>query len=212
LVEFFAAAFGGGFALGFAGGFFLAFGVAELLAVVFAGAVEFGEGALVAAVPVGAVAVQEEERGEFEGGGFAVFEDAGVAEGGAVGDVAIVFDGGVGVFGEVVFEEGGFGIFEAVEGPAAVGDFFEGEVLARGGGFVDGGEFFVEAAVGGRVFVFEDGVALEGESVLAGVLGGAGLAFGGAGSGGVLGVGAVGGGAGIRRGVGGGLVLRNEAV
>jgi hypothetical protein len=83
-------------------------------------------------------------------------------------------------------------------------------VLARGGGFVDGGEFLVEAVVGGGVFVFEDGVALEGESVFAGVLGRAGLALGGAGSGGVLGVGAVGGGA-VAGGRVGGRIMRNEA-
>jgi hypothetical protein len=80
LVEFFAAAFGGGLGFGLAGGGFAAFFVAELLAVVFTGAVELGEGSLVAAVPVGAVAVQEQEGGEFELIGFTAFHDAGVAE------------------------------------------------------------------------------------------------------------------------------------
>jgi hypothetical protein len=91
-----------------------------------------------------------------------------------------------------------------------VGDLFESEVLARGGGFVDFTELFMEAIVGSGVFVFENGVALEGESVLAGVLGGAGLAFVGAGACGVLGVGAVSGGAVAGRRVFG-RVLRNEA-
>ena len=213
LVEFLATAFGCRFLAGLMGGlaqrFLLALGVAESLAVCALGTVKFGQGSLVTAVPVTAVAVQEKERRVLRALRFAGFLDAGVAEGFAVGNRGVLVVGGVGAAGIVEFEEGGFGFVEATEGPAAVGDVAEGEVLAGGFGGENGAEFVAELVVCGRVFVLENGVALKGESVLEGVLAGGGLAFGGAGSGGVLGVGAVGGRAcrsGIRR-----CGLRNEA-
>ena len=73
----------------------------------------------------------------------------------------------------------------------ALGAVEFGEVFAAGAGLVDGAEFGEELRVEGGVFVAQDGVALDGEAVLAGVLGGGGFAFGSAGSGGVLGVGAI---------------------
>ena len=67
----------------------------------------------------------------------------------------------------------------------------DGEVFATGAGFVDLAEFGEKLRVRSGVFVAEDGVALDGEPVLEGVLRGGGFAFGGTGAGAVLGVGAV---------------------
>jgi len=72
-------------------------------------------------------------------------------------------------------------------------DLFAGEGLLGVGGFVDGEGVVAEAVDLVDLFEADDGESGGFEDVLAGVLGGAGLALGGAGSGGEFGVFAVGG-------------------
>ena len=72
-------------------------------------------------------------------------------------------------------------------------DLFAGEGLLGVGGFVDGEGVVAEAVDLVDLFEADDGESGGLEDVLAGVLGGAGLALRGARSGGELGVGAVGG-------------------
>ena len=83
--------------------------------------------------------------------------------------------------------------FDAEEGLLGEGDALDGEELLGVDGLVDGDGVF--AKLGDLVDVFEadDGEGGGGESMFAGVEGGAGFAFWGAGSGGLGGVGAVGG-------------------
>jgi hypothetical protein len=149
------------------------FGLAVGLGVGAAGslsAVEFGEGVVVAAFPVTAVAEEELERGKLLLGGFALVDDATEGEGFGGGEAGVFIAGGGGLVGEVVIEEIGFGFVEAAEGPAAVGDVFDGEGFALGLGLEDGADFFVEAGEEGGVFVFEDHVAGDRETVPEGIL------------------------------------------
>jgi hypothetical protein len=83
--------------------------------------------------------------------------------------------------------------FDAEEGLLGEGDALDGEEFLGVDGLVDGDGVFAEAGDLVEFLEADDGEGGGGESVLAGVLGGAGFAFGGAGSSGLGGVGAVGG-------------------
>jgi hypothetical protein len=108
---------------------------------------------------------------------------------GHVGVVVLgVEDGGV----EVGGEEAGFEARDAEQVVLGEGDAFDGEEFLRVLGRVDVDEVVAEAVNGVAVFDFEDVEVGAREGVLAGVLGGSGLPFRGAGAGGFLGVGAVG--------------------
>ena len=88
---------------------------------------------------------------------------------------------------EAAFEAGG-----AEEGLAADGHALEGEQFFGVDGFVGGDEVGAEVGDFVEVFQADDGKDGGGEAVLAGVLGGCGLALSGARTGGESGVGAVG--------------------
>jgi hypothetical protein len=164
---------------------------------------EFLDGAAVEALGLGLVA---EEEGETVG----VFVEAVEAFGEQVvavldlGDLVIVVDErfanshqGAAVAVEGLVEEGatqaGVEAFDAEEGLLGEGDTLDGEELLGVDGLVDGDEVLAEASDLVEIFEADDGEGGGGESVFAGVLGGAGFAFGGAGSGGLGGVGSVGG-------------------
>ncbi len=169
-------------------------------------AFELFDGAAVLALGLSLVA-EEEVPG---GGGFAVHVMEALGE-----EVVAVLDadfGGIDVEFVVEGREGDF-IFEveerAVDGDRkearfearqaedvvlGEGDAFDGEEFLGVGGGVGGDGVGAEAVNGVAVFDFDDGEVGAGEGVLAGVLRGAGLAFGGAGAGGFGGVGSVGGG------------------
>ena len=165
--------------------------------------VEILDGAAVEALGLGLIA---EEEGKAVG----VFVEAVEAFGEEVvavlglGDFVIVVDELVGdahqgaaVAVEGLIEEGGakavVEAFDAEEGLLGEGDALDGEELLGVDGLVDGDEVLAEAGDLVEVFEADDGEGGGGESVFAGVLGGAGFAFWGAGSGGLGGVGAVGG-------------------
>ena len=165
--------------------------------------VEFLDGAAVEALGLGLIA---EEEGKTVG----VFVEAVEAFGEEVvavlrlGDFVIVVDERVGdahqgaaVAVEGLIEEGGAqaGVeaFDAEEGLLGEGDTLDGEELLGVDGLVDGDEVFAEAGDLVEIFEADDGEGGGGESVFAGVLGGARFALGGAGSSGLGGVGSVGG-------------------
>ena len=90
-------------------------------------------------------------------------------------------------------EEAGLEAGGAQENVLGEGHALEGEEFLGVDGLVDGDEVGSEMGDFVEVFEADDGEGGGGEAVLAGVLGGAGFAFGGARSGGLGGVGAVGG-------------------
>jgi hypothetical protein len=94
---------------------------------------------------------------------------------------------------EATGEEAGFEACDAEDGLLGEGDALDGEQLLGVGGLVDGDKIGAEVRDFLEVFEADDGESGGGEAVLAGVLGGAGLAPGGAGTGGVSGIGAIGG-------------------
>ena len=105
-------------------------------------------------------------------------------------------DGAAGAIKRFVEAIGEHAVFEArgaEEGLLGEGDAFDGEELLGVDGLVAGDEVFAEAGDFVEVFEADDGEDGGGEAVFAGVLGGAGFAFGGAGAGGAGGVGAIGG-------------------
>ena len=159
------------------------------------------DGAAVEAFGLGLVA---EEEGKTVG----VFVEAVEAFGEEV--VAVLLDGnfvivvdelvgdpheGLAVAVEGLVEEGGTDAdveaFDAEEGLLGEGDTLDGEEFLGVDGLVDGDGVVAEAGDFIDVFEADDGEGGGGESVLAGILGGAGFAFGGAGSGGLLGVGLI---------------------
>ena len=101
--------------------------------------------------------------------------------------------GGVDGFVQASGEEAGFEGGGAEEGLLGEGDALDGEELLGVDGAVIVDEVGLEVGDGVEVFEADDGEVGGGEAVLAGVLGGAGLALGGARAGGAGGVGAVGG-------------------
>jgi hypothetical protein len=166
-------------------------------------ALEFLDGAAVHAFGLGLVA---QEEGKARG----VFVDAVEAFGEEIvavlrhGDFVIVVDECVADFhegfalaGESLIEEGGADAFveafDAEEDLLGESDALDGEELLGVDGLVDGDGVFAELGDFVDVFEADDGEGGGGESMFAGVEGGAGLAFGGTGSGGMGGVGAVGG-------------------
>jgi hypothetical protein len=82
--------------------------------------------------------------------------------------------------------------FDAEEGMLGEGNALDGEELLGIDGPIDGDEVVAEAGDLVEFFEADDGEGGGGESVLAGVLSGAGFAFRGAGSGGLGGIGSVG--------------------
>src|ERR1039458_3622323 len=82
-------------------------------------------------------------------------------------------------------------------------DAFDGESLLGVEGLVGGGGFGIELGEGIEFFEADDGEVSGGEAEFAGILSGAGFAFGGGGAGGLGGVLAVGGGAFFGDGFGG---------
>jgi hypothetical protein len=103
--------------------------------------------------------------------------------------MAVAIDGLIEAGGEETgFEAGG-----AEQGLLREGDAFDGEKLLGIDGAVGGDEVLFEAGDLVEFFQAHDGEGGSLEPVLAGILGGAGLALGGARSGGACGVGAVGG-------------------
>jgi hypothetical protein len=90
-------------------------------------------------------------------------------------------------------EEAGFEAGAAENGVLGEGDAFEGEDLLGVDGLVEGDEVVAEVGDFLEVLEADDGEGRAGELVLAGILGGASLALGGAGAGGAGGVGSIGG-------------------
>jgi hypothetical protein len=131
-----------------------------------------------------------------------ILEGVGAVLGLRDGDVAIADEvlghadeeaaGGVEGFVEATGEETALEVGDAEHGLLGEGDALDGEQFLGVDGPVDGDEIGAEA---GDLLEVEanDGEVRGGEAVLAGVLGGAGLAFGGAGTGGMGRVGAIGG-------------------
>jgi hypothetical protein len=89
--------------------------------------------------------------------------------------------------------QAGFEAGEAEEGVLGERDAFDGEEFLGVGGLIDGDQVGAEPVDRGAVFDGDDGVIGAGESMFAGVLGGAGFALKRAGAGGAGGVGAIGG-------------------
>jgi hypothetical protein len=118
-------------------------------------------------------------------------------------DIAVAGDDGVheadGLAGaveghvEAGGEETGFQAGAAQDGLLGEGDAFEGEELLGVDGLVEGDELVAEMGDFLEVLEADDGEGRAGELVFAGILGGAGLALGGAWPGGAGGVGAIGG-------------------
>ena len=117
------------------------------------------------------------------------FDTAGEVVGQGEGQGAIVREGGV----EARGEQAGFESGAAEEGLLREGDALDGEQLLGIDRLVGGDEVLLEAGDGVELFQADDGEVGGGEAVLAGVLGGGGLALGRARSGGAGGVGAIGG-------------------
>ncbi len=135
------------------------------------GAVEFGEGAGVLALPIGAVVVDLVEGGVMGVGldeATVLVVDVGEDGGGVAEAFASAEDlfawKGFGVVDSIgeLFEADGFGLIKAGERPAALGEVLDGEALATGEGLVDLSEFGEKLGVEIGVFVAEDGVALDG--------------------------------------------------
>jgi hypothetical protein len=101
--------------------------------------------------------------------------------------------GGIEGFVEATSEKAGFEAGDAEHGLLGQGNALDGEELLGVDGLVNADE--IGAKVGDFLEVFEadDGEVGAGEAVLTGVLGGAGLAIGGSGTGGVGRIGAIGG-------------------
>jgi hypothetical protein len=93
--------------------------------------------------------------------------------------------GGVEGFVEAGGEEAALEVGDAEHGLLGEGDALDGEQLLGVDGPVDGDEIGAEAGNFLKVFEADDGEVRGSEAVLAGVLRGAGLAFGGAGAGGM---------------------------
>ena len=89
--------------------------------------------------------------------------------------------------------QAGVEALDAEEGLLGESNALDGEELLGVDGLVDGDSVLAEAGDLVEVFEADDGEGGGGEPVFAGVLSGAGFAFGGAGSGGLGGVGSVGG-------------------
>jgi hypothetical protein len=131
----------------------------------------------------------------------AIGEGEGAVLGLGDGDVAIADEvlghadeeaaGGVEGFVEATGEETALEVGDAEHGLLGQGDALDGEQLLGVDGPVDGDEIGAEVGDLLEVFEADDGEVRGGEAMLAGVLGGAGLAFGGAGAGGMGRVGAV---------------------
>ena len=81
---------------------------------------------------------------------------------------------------------------DAEHGLLGQSDALDGEQLLGVDGPVDGNQIGAEMGDFLEVFEADDGEVRGGETVLAGVLGGAGLALGSAGTGGMSGIGAIG--------------------
>jgi len=94
---------------------------------------------------------------------------------------------------EAVGEEAGFEGVHAEHGVLGEGDALDGEAFLGVDGLVGGDGVGGEGGDSGSILHADDGEGVGIEAVLAGVLGGAGLAFGGLRPGGTAGVGAVGG-------------------
>jgi hypothetical protein len=94
---------------------------------------------------------------------------------------------------EAIGEEAGFEGIHAEHGVLGEGDTFDGGAFLGVDGLVSGDGAGDEGGEAGAVLDADDGERVGVEEVLAGILGGAGFAFGGPGSGGFAGVGAVGG-------------------
>jgi hypothetical protein len=90
-------------------------------------------------------------------------------------------------------EETGFEAGAAEDGLLGQGGALEGEEFLGVDGLIEGDEVVAEMGDFLKILDADDGEGRAGEHVFAGVLGRAGLAFGGAGSGGPGGVGAIGG-------------------
>jgi hypothetical protein len=107
-------------------------------------------------------------------------------------------------FIEAAGEEAGFEAGTAEEGLLGEGDALDGEELLGIDGLVDGDQVGFEFGDGVELFEPDDGKVSGGETVLAGVLSGAGLALGGARASGAGGIDAIGGEAPGGDGFGGG--------
>jgi hypothetical protein len=92
---------------------------------------------------------------------------------------------------QAVGEEAGFEGVHAEQGVLGEGDAFDGEALLGVDGLVGGDGIGDEGGYVGGILDADDGEAVGIEGVLAGVLGGAGFAFGGLGPGGTAGIGTV---------------------
>jgi hypothetical protein len=99
---------------------------------------------------------------------------------------------GVESFVEGGGEEAGFQAGGTEDGLLGEGHALQGEEFLRVDGLVDGDEVACEVVDFVEVFEADDGEGRGGEAVLDGVLGGAGLALRGIGSGGLSGIGSVG--------------------
>jgi hypothetical protein len=117
------------------------------------------------------------------------FDVAGDLVGEGVDQAVIAIEG----FVEAAGHQSGFESGGAKEGLLGEGHALDGEKLLGIDGLVEGDEVLAEAVNGVEFFKPDDGEVGGGEAVLAGVLGGGGLALGRARSGGAGGVGAVGG-------------------
>jgi len=117
------------------------------------------------------------------------FDIADEVVGEGIDQAAIAIEGLV----EATGEESGFESGGAKQGLLGEGHALDGEKLLGIDGLVEGDEVLAEAGDGVDFFEADDGEVGGGEAVLAGVLGGDGLAAGRARSGGAGGVGAVGG-------------------
>jgi hypothetical protein len=117
------------------------------------------------------------------------FDVAGEVVGEGVDQTVVAIEG----FVEAAGAQSGFQSGGAKEGLLGEGHALDGEKLLGIDGLVEGDEVLLEAGDGVEFFEPDDGEVGWGEAVLAGVLGGDGLALGRARSGGAGGVGAVGG-------------------
>jgi hypothetical protein len=165
-------------------------------------ALEFLDGAAVKTLGLGLVAKEElpgigladhlaEALGEGEvailgAGDVDVFDE--VVGHGTDGSIGITIDGEV----EGASEEAGFQAGDAEEGLLGESDALDGEEFLGVDGVVDGDEVGFEVRDGAEFFEADDAEDGSGEAVFAGILGGAGLPFGGARAGRSGGIGAVG--------------------
>jgi hypothetical protein len=140
---------------------------------------------------VGSAGLELEAFGQGEGAvlGLGDLDPMGDVIGQGEGQVAVVGEGGVEARGDHSGFEGG----DAEEGLLGEGDALDGEQFLGIDGLVEGDEVLFEAGDGIEFFEADDGEVGAGEAVLAGVLGGDGLASRSAGTGGAGGVGSVGG-------------------